>query len=105
METAAAPITRYVAKCPCGAGNAVDVAPDLRAPTTAMATSWACQLFWTEVNERQHKCRSCGRTLVTWAVVKGRYSENRACDARCTGASGHNCECQCGGRNHGSDNR
>lgn len=25
------------------------------------------------------------------------------CDARCTGASGPHCECQCGGENHGSN--
>lgn len=23
------------------------------------------------------------------------------CDARCMSAAGHNCECQCGGKNHG----
>ena len=23
------------------------------------------------------------------------------CDARCMGAKGHNCECSCGGKNHG----
>lgn len=23
------------------------------------------------------------------------------CDARCLNATGHNCECQCGGKNHG----
>jgi hypothetical protein len=25
------------------------------------------------------------------------------CDARCTGAKGHTCECSCGGANHGRD--
>jgi hypothetical protein len=24
------------------------------------------------------------------------------CDARCTNAKGHNCECSCGGKNHGA---
>lgn len=27
---------------------------------------------------------------------------NHVCDARCTSATGHQCECQCGGKNHGA---
>lgn len=26
------------------------------------------------------------------------------CDARCLNATGHNCECSCGGKNHGAGN-
>jgi hypothetical protein len=33
---------------------------------------------------------------------KGRYSENRKCDARCTNATGPSCDCSCGGANHGA---
>lgn len=36
--------------------------------------------------------------------VKGRFNAEVKCDARCTGARGHNCECQCGGKNHGAGN-
>lgn len=28
---------------------------------------------------------------------------NHQCDSACTGAKGHNCECSCGGKNHGRD--
>jgi hypothetical protein len=35
--------------------------------------------------------------------VKGTYSEARVCDARCMGAKGPNCDCQCGGANHGGN--
>jgi len=40
-----------------------------------------------------------------WAYgrpIVARVSEHK-CDARCTSAKGHNCECSCGGENHGSD--
>lgn len=35
-------------------------------------------------------------------VVRGRHSDTRKCDARCTGATGFDCECSCAGQNHGS---
>jgi hypothetical protein len=33
--------------------------------------------------------------------ITGRYVADKACDGRCMGATGHNCECSCGGKNHG----
>lgn len=49
-------------------------------------------------------CRTCGKRVSLIAKqVLGRYSEERKCDARCTSAKGHNCECQCGGKMHGAD--
>lgn len=38
----------------------------------------------------------------TQDVIKG-FKTEHVCDARCTGATGHNCECSCGGANHGKD--
>ena len=46
-------------------------------------------------------CPSCGKRI-RLQPVKGTFSESRKCDARCTGATGPNCECQCGGANHGA---
>lgn len=34
--------------------------------------------------------------------VRGTVTETE-CDARCTSAKGHVCECACGGANHGTD--
>lgn len=34
--------------------------------------------------------------------VKG-FVTDHVCDARCTSAKGPNCECSCGGKNHGRD--
>jgi hypothetical protein len=42
----------------------------------------------------------CGRSVVM-TKVSGRKTET-PCDDRCTEATGHKCECSCGGSNHGS---
>jgi hypothetical protein len=36
--------------------------------------------------------------------VHGHVNAEVPCNARCTGARGPNCECQCGGKNHGAGN-
>jgi hypothetical protein len=33
--------------------------------------------------------------------IKGTYSKDHKCDARCLNAKGHECTCACGGANHG----
>ncbi len=38
-----------------------------------------------------------------WKQIDGVFNEDHVCDARCTSAIGHNCECSCGGANHGAD--
>jgi hypothetical protein len=46
-------------------------------------------------------CPTCGRAM-EYGTLSGHYDASHKCDARCTGARGHNCECECGGANHGS---
>lgn len=36
--------------------------------------------------------------------VNGAVNQTIPCDGRCYNARGHNCECQCGGHNHGAGN-
>lgn len=36
------------------------------------------------------------------SLLRGRYVEARMCDARCMNATGPNCDCSCGGANHGA---
>jgi hypothetical protein len=48
------------------------------------------------------KC-ACG-SYCDSGCVKGFVTEH-VCDARCTSATGFNCECQCGGKNHGADHQ
>lgn len=38
---------------------------------------------------------------ISWQEVKGTLTDTK-CDARCTNAKGHSCDCSCGGANHGS---
>ena len=47
-------------------------------------------------------CPCCGKAFIVLEGIYGRESAGR-CDSRCTGATGHNCECSCGGSNHGAD--
>lgn len=47
-----------------------------------------------------HKCASCGREHARGNVVRG-FKTDHVCDARCMNATGPNCECSCGGKNHG----
>jgi hypothetical protein len=43
---------------------------------------------------------SCGK-MMTFGALKAHLNPDHKCDARCTSARGHNCECSCGGANHG----
>lgn len=45
-------------------------------------------------------CPSCHK-MMAFAHLKGRISEVHICDARCMASRGPNCECSCGGANHG----
>lgn len=52
------------------------------------------------------ECGACGGLLDHMGEVSGRSLIQRRtgcpCDGRCTGAIGPNCECSCGGENHGT---
>jgi len=43
----------------------------------------------------------CGKR-VKLMPVKGVYNPDVVCNAKCTASKGFNCECSCGGKNHGS---
>ena len=45
-------------------------------------------------------CKSCSRPCYAMSVL-GKFRADKKCDARCTNARGHDCECSCGGHNHG----
>jgi hypothetical protein len=42
-----------------------------------------------------------GHKFFMLRAVKGTYSPDHKCDARCLNAKGHDCTCSCGGANHG----
>jgi hypothetical protein len=47
------------------------------------------------------RCPECRCNLPKGGQVQGHYSEARKCGAKCIAAKGPDCECQCGGENHG----
>lgn len=42
------------------------------------------------------------RRMLGWKPVDGKFSEAHVCDSRCTNAIGPDCNCACGGANHGA---
>ena len=46
-------------------------------------------------------CPKCGGRMLG-KPIKGTLSANHKCDSRCTNARGSDCECSCGGKNHGA---
>lgn len=79
--------------------------------TTTTTTRWTAIGMRThrttatsiEGEQRVHTAISCAcDKLVPYWDVDGHHNDT-PCDARCTSATGHKCECSCGGKNHGAD--
>lgn len=45
-------------------------------------------------------CAGCKAHFLA-VPVRGRFVAEKKCDGRCMGATGPNCDCSCGGKNHG----
>ena len=48
----------------------------------------------------EESCQSCGKEMIK-KEIKGYTNTEIACSPKCEGATGHVCECECGGLNHG----
>jgi hypothetical protein len=84
--------TRFIARCSrCKQAHAIDI-----------FQPWASAFYACSYNGPDWLRCECGRALTTWKQVQGKASA-RKCSARCTNATGPDCECECVGRNHGSD--
>lgn len=46
---------------------------------------------------------TCCGAAVAFKRVNGTLAPEVKCDGRCTHATGHNCNCSCGGKNHGAN--
>lgn len=77
--------TRYQRGFPGVPGSAV--AYVVRVPDTNQLPSIYCSIH---------------RIALTEHMIKGRVTDC-PCDGRCTSAKGPNCDCSCGGKNHGGD--
>lgn len=51
-------------------------------------------------DDAMRPCVACGARSVIGTKVEG-FTTEHVCDARCTEAKGHKCECSCGGAQHG----
>lgn len=52
-----------------------------------------------------HECTPKGcNALIRLRRVIGKYNPGKKCSAKCLAATGHDCECECGGKNHGAGN-
>jgi len=49
-----------------------------------------------------HECSAGQTRYIVLAPVRGVYNPGKECNAKCMAAIGHDCECRCGGKNHGS---
>lgn len=98
---------RLICRCPvkgCGFVKAFDV------PTVERVIRTRWNTFLTREASpgavlslaNDERCPAHPNHLVRARIVKGEFSADRVCDSRCTSAIGHNCECQCGGANHGA---
>lgn len=54
----------------------------------------------TFLDWKETRCVRCGKSYKA-DRIKG-VVNTTPCDGRCTHAKGHECECSCGGKNHGS---
>ncbi len=99
------PPTRYNGKCKCG-----------RFLSILATDEWYADFggsvhFLTGVNgavyaignaqEPIAHCPDCGKARYVHKVA-GVFNNEIKCNAKCEGAHGHDCECQCGGKNHGA---
>ena len=59
---------------------------------------------WSIQADAYQPCPLCGapESLSYDKPIKGRFNADVPCDGRCTRAKGSDCECSCGGANHGS---
>ena len=106
----------YLGKCPvkgCSCRLHIDV-PMIRETWTATYHNHAQGYSWEQSKQREFPlngqywtpwslglhCLSHKRELA-WTPVNGHYSAEHVCDSRCMNATGPNCECGCGGANHG----
>jgi hypothetical protein len=105
-------IDRYMIRCPyCKSTFAVEgSSPWTRKPVeilsiveshvaTCPKTEIRLQFLGGNRAEAAYNILTC-----TWKIsqVRGTFKAEVKCDGRCTHAKGSNCECSCGGKNHGS---
>ena len=109
-------IDRYIARCPyCKASFAIEgVAPSQRSKADALllveAHGRTCEktevrLQFRSYGRPEYRAASAYDVMTAdWRIqqVRGAFKANVKCNGKCTHAKNGDCECSCGGKNHGS---
>ncbi len=109
----------YIGRCPCkGCSTIKRITVPARVKQWTVNTNWwpGCNNppVWETRTKREPAVTAENyaamdtycikhRRLLAWKQVDGTLNPDHKCDVRCTSAKGHNCECSCGGANHGAD--
>jgi hypothetical protein len=58
-----------------------------------------------DLNDMVVNCPNCQQKLsvALGHPIYGKFVKEVICNSKCTSATGHNCECSCGGKNHGNN--
>jgi hypothetical protein len=94
--------TRYIAKCKaCGCVSSGLLVGNVKAPQSPYdLTPPGVVHYHPRTGSLSLVCRKCGVSRVAKAV-RGVYSAQHECSAKCMSSTGTVCECSCAGRNHG----
>ena len=49
----------------------------------------------------EYTCKCCGKLRYARSVL-GKFNAHKKCSPKCQASIGFQCECQCGGKNHGA---
>jgi hypothetical protein len=91
--------TRYITTkpCKCGCGRTSALATyhcngiNLASDSPVYIGTWGGIVI---------KCRGCGIERDA-KLIRGRVNPAHECNAKCLASTGFQCECSCGGKNHG----
>src|SRR5436190_21840679 len=87
-----------VSFAPAGQGGAV--VPEKNVPVVMAFGGGRPPLFHYAMG----RCESCGQWHFAERMIeRPSNASNHACSGKCRNATGHNCECSCGGANHGAN--
>lgn len=95
---------RLVGRCKtCGAKFSVAADVAFVGNVVALTAHSGIALFPTILNsdEAAKVACPCGKFPLLRKVF-GKFVAEKVCDGRCMGATGPNCDCSCGGHNHGA---
>jgi hypothetical protein len=95
---------RYNGRCKlCRKPHTALVVGGLRIGFVVDAVTDAAEILPLDCAGKPRRRCPCGASQsVQLSPVQGRFSAKHECNAKCLAATGHQCECSCGGKNHGA---